>query len=143
MATDALSSHGTILSFQPTPGGAFIEVAELGDITPPGLMRNEFDASIHNKDIDQWIMGILRREPISVPVFFNQALPSHDGLRELLIANEETGFKLENPDGDEWIGSGFVRGLQGASPVDGIQTATLTVRLSGNFILNGVEIGDL
>jgi hypothetical protein len=143
MATDALSSHGTILSFQATPGGAFIEVAELGDITPPGLMRNEFDASIHNKDIDQWIMGILRREPITVPVFFNRALPSHSGLRQLLIANDETGFKLENPDGDEWIGSGFVRGLQGASPVDGIQTATLTVRLSGNFILNGVQIGDL
>jgi hypothetical protein len=141
MATDALSSHGTILSFQPTPGGSFVEIGELGDITPPGLMRNEFDASTHNRDIDSWVMGILRREPIAVNVFFNRNVTSHQSLRQLLIANTETGFKLDNPDGDEWIGSGFVKGIQGEQPVDGIQAATLTIRLSGDFFLNGVLIG--
>lgn len=143
MATDAISSHGTVLSFQPTPGGAFIEVGELGDISPPGLMRNEFDATVHNRDIDNWIMGVLRREPITVPVFFNRNLTSHAGLRQLLIDNEETGYRLDFPDGDVWIGSGFVKGIQGAAPVDGIQTGNVTIRLSGNFFLNGVEIGDL
>lgn len=143
MATDAISSHGTVLSFQPTPGGAFIEVGELGDISPPGLMRNEFDATVHNRDIDNWIMGVLRREPITVPVFFNRNLASHAGLRQLLIDNEETGYRLDFPDGDVWIGSGFVKGIQGAAPVDGIQTGNVTIRLSGNFFLNGVEIGDL
>jgi len=141
MATDALSSHGTILSFESTPGGAFVQVGELGDITPPGLMRNEFDASVHNRDIDSWITGILRREPITVPVFFNKAVTSHAALRTLLIANTETGYKLENPDGDVWIGSGFVKGIQGASPVDGIQTANVSIRLSGAFFLNGVLVG--
>lgn len=141
MPTDAISAHGTILSFQPTPGGSFVEVGELGDITPPGLMRNEFDASVHNRDIDSWIMGILRREAIEVPVFFNKAVTSHASLRQLLISNTETGFMLENPDGDEWIGSGFVKGVVGASPVDGIQTANVTIRLSGDFFLNGILIG--
>lgn len=141
MATDAISSHGTLLSFQATPGGSFSEVGELGDITPPGLMRNEFDASTHNRDIDSWVTGILRREAISVPVFFNKNVTSHAELRQLLIENTETGFRLDNPDGDVWIGSGFVRQLTGANPVDGIQTAQLTIRLSGDFYLNGTLIG--
>ena len=137
---DSLSSHGTLLSVELTPGGAFTEVGELGDLTPPGLMRNEFDASTQNVDIDSWITGILRREPVTAPVFFNRNNASHAGLRALLIANTLTGFKVDKPDGDEWVGSGFVRQITDAAPVDGIQAATLTVRLSGPFYLNGVLV---
>lgn len=137
----ALSGHGSILSFQSPPGGAFVELGELGDISAPGLMRNEFDATAQNADIDEWVVGVLRREPVSIPVFFNKAVTSHTQLRDLLIAGTKTGFKLEFPDGDSWVGSGFVRQIAGPSaPVDGLMTATVTVRLTGAMLLNGVTI---
>lgn len=137
----AISAHGTIIEH--SPGGAgFTEIGELGDFTLPGVMRNEFDATPHNRDIDSWVMGVLRRDPITFPVFFNSATnPEHVDLRQSIIDNSFDGFRVTFPDGDIWIGSGFVRQMQQTAPVDGLFTANVTVRLSGPMYLNGTLIG--
>jgi len=143
--TIAISSHGTIIRRAPaaTPS-TFTVIGELGDITGPGLMRNEFDATPHNRDIDSFVMGVLRREPITFPVFFHKDNPTHDhltGLENAIITNSYDGYKLTTPDGGEIILSGFVRNVDKTAPVDGIQTANVTIRASGPFVLNGVVIG--
>jgi hypothetical protein len=136
----AISGHGVIIEHSPS-GGGFVEIGEVGDFTLPGVMRNEFDATTHNNDIDKWVLGVLRRDPITVPVFFNAGTnPEHVTLRDSIIDNTYDGFRMTFPDGDTWLGSGFVRTMQMTAPVDGLYTANVTIRLSGAMILNGVII---
>ena len=141
----AISSHGTLISraAASTPTN-YVIIGELGDLTMPGLTRNEFDATPQNRDIDSYVAGVLRREPLQFPVFFRWDNPTHDevsGLHQALIDNETCGWKLTAPDGGEMIFSGFVKGIVPTNPVDGIQTAQVTVRPSGPFWLNGSLIG--
>lgn len=143
----ALSAHGTIIQRAPaaTPT-TFTTIGELGDITMPGLMRNEFDGTPHNRDIDTWVMGVLRREAITFPINFNTTDPSHDhltGLYKAIIDNSYDGYKISMPAADTgvWVLSGFVRNIAPLAPVDGIQRANVTIRPSGPFTLNGVVIG--
>lgn len=141
-ANPAIGSHGTVIEHQPalTPG-VFTPVGELGDITMPGLSRNEFDASTHNRDIDSYVTGILRRQPVTFPVFFNMGDSSHLALRDAITGKSRDGWKITSPDGEEWIFSGEITAMNETAPVDGIKTANVTIRPSGPFYLNGDLIG--
>lgn len=141
MAQNAISAHGTIL-YHKVGVGAFVEVGELGDFTLPGLTRNEFDSTPHNRDIDSWVMGVLRREAVTFPVFWNKQEATHLAMRQSIIDNSNDGFRISFPDGDDWVGSGFVRQVSQTAPVDGILAANVTVRFSGPMYVNGVLVGE-
>jgi hypothetical protein len=148
--TTPLSSHGTLWAVQFVPGGAFTTVAELGDITPPEMSRNETDASVHNRNIDNYILGILRRGAFTVPLNFIPTDATHDhltGLYHLLINNTLTGHRVTFPDGSvdgtPWIMSGQVQAITPTAPVDGKLTADVTMRFSGLMSIGGVSIGAL
>lgn len=141
----AKSGHGAVISYQPTPGGAWSEIAELRDISTPGLSRNEFDATTQNLDIDTYVLGVLRREPLAVSVnFIESGEATHDhltGLQKLIIDNTITGFRYTFPGGLVWIMSGQVSGVRMTDPVDGLQSADVTIRLSGAMTIGGVAVG--
>lgn len=146
--TLGVSSHGTILSVQLTPGGAFTAVAELGDITPPALTRNEFDATTQEKDIDAYVLGVLRRGAMTVPINYLPNNNTHDhltGLGKLIKDNTVTGFKIAFPaavgTAVDWIMSGQVQGLVPKAPVDCKLSADITLRFSGLMSIGGVSFG--
>lgn len=144
--TVAISSHGTILAVQLTPGGAFTDVAQVGDLTLPELSRKEFDASVHGKNIDQYVLGILRRGAFSFPINFLPTNNTHDhltGMYKLLIDNTITGFRHTYPDvgNTQWISSGQVQMIKPKAPVDGMLSADVTLRFSGFMSIGGVLIG--
>lgn len=129
----ATGSHGTIVKHNG------VAIGELGDITPPSLMRNEFDATSHNRDIDTWVMGVLRREPITFPVFYNKDDTSHQSLLTAIRTNAFDEFSVEFPEGSVWLGSGFCRQFAPSSaPVEGLLAANVTIRLSGPMYVDGV-----
>src|SRR4051794_9418817 len=114
MALQGLSAHGTIIRVKPSindPTGAARWVAGtwyrlpgLGDISGVGTTRNDNDISPHDKNIDQYIFGIPRRDVLSFPLFYNRAIPEHAMLRALQANNDVTtqmtvGFTVESPDG--------------------------------------------
>jgi hypothetical protein len=106
--------------------------------------RNEFDITSHNRDIDSYVLGVLRREAVTFPIFFDNADATHNastGLWSAIIANSFDGYKITQPDGAVWMFSGRVQAMAQTAPVDGIQTANVTIRPSGAFHLNGVLIG--
>ena len=144
--TLAISSHGTILSRQVTPGGAFTDIAELGDIVPPATSRNEFDASTQNVDIDAYVLGILRRGAMTFPINFLPTDATHDhltGLYKAQIDNQVTGYKVTFPSTPptEWVMSGQVQAISPKAPVDGKLAADVTLRFSGKMSIGGIEIG--
>ena len=149
--TNAISSSGFLVEYEEDPTGAhgvFTPVAQVRDLTLPGFMRNEFDAVVHGKRIDQYGLGILRRNPFSFPINFLPKNGTHDastGLYAKIIANEVFGMRFTFPDDDvtptKWVLSGQVQAIQPAAPVDGLLTANVTVRFSGFMAINGVSIG--
>ena len=142
--TIGISSHGTLVAFQKTPGGAFTDIAELGDITPPEMMRNEFDATTQEKDIDSYVLGVLRRGAFTVPLNFLPTNDTHDhltGLYKHLIDNTITGYRVTFPDATAWVMSGQVKGITPKAPVDGKLAADVTLRFSGLMSIGGVSIG--
>lgn len=147
MSTNVLSGHGTLISRAPvaTPG-TFTVIAELGDVTPPELMRNEFDAVSQQDNIDSYVMGMLRRGQLKVPLNFIPTNATHDhltGLYKALITEPPPyeGYKLTYPDATQLVFSGQVQSIIPRAPVDGKLSADVTIRLSGKMSIGGVSIG--
>jgi len=147
MSVNQLSGHGTKVSVQLTPGGAFTEIAEMGDVTPPELSRNEFDSSTQNEDIDSYVLGIMRRGAFSVPLNWIPDNNTHDhltGVYKLMINKTMTGWKVrftQVTPAIDWVMSGQVQALSPVAPVDGILKTNMTVRLSGLMTIGGTVVG--
>jgi hypothetical protein len=144
-----LSGHGAHIYRAPvaTPT-TFTEIAEVGDIQLPGLDHNEFDALIHNVNIDQYVMGVLRRDLFTISMNFLPSDPSHDHLTGLIRACTTNpvpidGFRIVFPDlVNTWTASGQVKNVNNITlPVDGLSTADVGIRFSGRMVINGVLIG--
>lgn len=145
-----LSGHGAKISRAPsaTPT-VFVEIAEVGDMTLPGFDHNEFEASSHNRNIDAYVLGILRRNPLTIKMNFLPQDATQDHLTGLIKAATTNpvptdGFKIVFPDlVTTWIASGQVKGVSNVTlPVDGLSTADVTIRLSDKMLINGVVIGN-
>lgn len=147
--TLAVSSHGTIVAMElaPITPGAFTNIAEQGDATPPQLMRNEFDATTQEKDIDSYVLGVMRRNAFALALHFLPTNNTHDhltGLYKHMIGNTVVGFRLTYPPAAGsvvWVFSGQVQNLQPAAPVDGKLALDCNIRFSGPMVIAGVTVG--
>jgi hypothetical protein len=144
-----LSGHGTHIYRAPiaTPS-TFTEIADVGDITLPGLDHNEFDATNHNNNIDAYVLGVLRRDLFTIKLNFLPSDPTHDhltGLIKAAITNPVPmdGFKIIFPDlVNTWVASGQVKSVNNiVQPVDGLSSADVGIRFSGRMVINNVLIG--
>jgi len=147
--TLAISGHGARVYRAPiaTPA-TFTEIAELGDIVLPGFDHNEFDATTQNRNIDAYVLGVLRRDLCTIKLNFLPTDPTHDHLTGLIKATITNpvpvdGFKFVMPDGSNfWIASGQVKSVNNISmPVDGLASADVSIRFSDRMNVNGVLVG--
>lgn len=144
-----LSGHGAKVYRAPSASPTtFTEISEVADITLPAFDHNEFDATSHNRNIDAYVMGVLRREVLTIKMNFLPTDGTHDhltGLIKACITNPvpTDGFKIIFPDlTTTWIASGQVKGVSNILlPVDGLSTADVSIRFSGLMTINGVVIG--
>lgn len=150
MSTLPLSGHGAKVERAPaaTPT-VWTEIAEVGDITFPGFDHNEFEAMSHNRNIDAWVMGVLRRELVTLQLNFLPSNATHDHVAGLIKATTTNpvpvdGFRFTAPDlVNQWVASGQVKSVGSVLfPVDGLSTAQVGVRMSGKMTINGVVIGN-
>lgn len=144
MSLNALSGHGTLIARRQS--SVWVDIAELGDITMPELSRNEFDATTQNENIDSYILGVLRRGPVTIKMNFIPTDATHDhltGLANAIISNSIDGYRFTVPSTTPWIwiASGQVQKMTDVAPVDGKLSADVTLRLSSKFYINDVLIG--
>jgi hypothetical protein len=146
--TLAISGHGTILArAKAATPLTFENIAEVGDITAPGLTRNEFEGLTQDRNIDAYVLGVLRRDAMTLALNFLPDDGTHDhltGLIKALITEPPPveGYRMTFPGGLAWIMSGQVKGVQPTAPVDGKLSATVTLRFSGLMSIGGVTIGN-
>lgn len=139
-----ISAQGTVIarSFDPNwpdeapVGGSvlFEDIAELGDITPPGLTRNPIETTTHNQQDDRYIVGVRRHGELSMNLNFVPTDASHDhltGLQQAWFDGTRDIYRLTYPDGSIWLFSGFVINFEPDAPVDDRLSVDVTIRPTG------------
>lgn len=127
-----ISAHGTLVLRNGT------QIAELQDITPPPLSRKPIETTTQNSSDDSYVVGIRRKGELGFQINF---LPSgdstHDANTGLLAAwasGQKDEYRILFPDGAVWLISGFVSNIAPKQPVDGAQSAQISIRPSGGQI---------
>jgi hypothetical protein len=129
-----ISSQGTLIARQPLGVGPFTTIAELGDITPPPLMRNPIETTTHNDPEEQFVVGIRRKGELSFSIFWIPTNATHDHLTGIIQSwrnGDRDVWRITYPDGAQWLFSGYVTNVGPAAPVDDALTADITIRPTG------------
>ena len=130
--SNALPSHGTIVAFRQTPGGPFVDIAEVRDITFPRTSREPFPTGTHKTRLDRYVMGSLRRDVLTFDMNLLPKDATHDhltGLYHHLIRNIRTAYQIR-AGGVTYGYRGNVSGIKTGAPVDGLLLSRVRLRLS-------------
>lgn len=146
--TIAISAHGTLLQRATAAAPfTFVTIAEVGDIESPELSRNEFEALTQDRNIDAYVLGVLRRGNLNLKLNFIPTEATHDqttnGLLKAMITEPPPidGYKMIFPGGITWIMSGMCKSFKITAPVDGKLAADLSIRLTDKMYIAGVLVG--
>lgn len=132
--SDAALGYGSL--FQTGDGGSpevWSTVAEVTNISPPGIQRDSVDAS-HENGPDEWresIPGLKTPGEMSIEMNF---VPGGDAYADLfaeLSDKEVRNRRIVFPDGEVMGFRAFLTGLESQVPVDAQMKATATFTLSG------------
>lgn len=142
--SEGMSAQGTLIARSPDPnwppddpvGGSpsYTEIAELREITPPALTRNEIELTNHNNEDDEYIVGIRRHGTLTFNLNFVPQNATHDhetGLQSAWFDGTRDIYRLTYPDGTQWLFSGFVTNIAPSAPVDDRLSADITIRPTG------------
>ncbi len=128
-----ISAHGTTIKRNGTL------IAELRDITPPALTRNTIDTTTHNDGEDSYVVGIRRKGDMTFLInYIGSGEATHGAASGLVYAWQNATkdlYQIDFPDGARWLFSGFVVNIAPSAPVDGAQTANVSVRAAGAMII--------
>lgn len=137
MSSSALSAHGTLVARQPGGTGAFTDIAELRNITPPALTRKPIETTNQNSVDDSFVVGLMRRGELSFEIGWLPSGSTHGfasgGLVYAFKNGTLDGYRITYPDNSTWIFSGYVVGIAPSAPVDDGLTANVTIRPSGTM----------
>lgn len=134
MATSAVSSHGTFLKVgDGEETEVFTTIAEVKDISGPAMTLNMEDATSH--DSGGWreeIATLLEAGDISFDINYT-ADETHDTLQAAQYGRDRLNFQLVFPLTPAVTKefSGYVTSFNFGAPVEGILTASVTIRVSG------------
>ena len=144
MTTEAMIGHGTKFEiFDPASSPpAWVEVAEILNVTAPTLSRDTVDAT-HSASEEQWrefIPGLRDGGEVTFEMNF---IPKGVGMAVILSSfNRKTveQARITFPDGDQnaspptatrWNFGGFITNFAPAAPVDGKMSASVSFKVSG------------
>ncbi len=134
MATSAVSSHGTLLKVgDGADPEVFTTIAEVKDISGPSMSLNMEDATSH--DSGGWreeIPTLLEAGDISFDINYTGGT-SQTILAEAQMTRERLNFQMVLPLATPVTKafSGYVTSHEYSAPVEGILTASVTIRVSG------------
>jgi hypothetical protein len=136
--SNAISAQGTILARQAGGSGAFTDIANLMDITPPPLMRNAIETTAHNDTEEAFIVGIFRKGEMTFTIGFTPSGATHNataGLQYSIKNGVKDGWRITFPDTTTWIFSGYVTNIGPTAPVDDMLAAEVTIRPTGTMAI--------
>ena len=149
----ASAGHNAIIKFENDPIGApgvYVDIANMtAEIPFPTLVSNTADISAHKDTVDTYVMSSLqRREDITFEIAYDQSELTHGQLQAVKLLNppETRRFRFVGPLGveptlDVVEIEAFVSSFNKTAPIDeGKYMATVTVRPTGSFIVDGTAL---
>lgn len=145
----ATPSHGALLAFEMDPIGSpdvFTTIGELNGDISVNLTRAATETPTHNRDIDIYVQGMLRRDEWPVSVNYTYGDATHQTLRAHFLNGVEFKMRFRGRGGltdtDEMIATGFLTGWnQGNAVGDGVRSAEGGFRPTGEMTIDGVTYG--
>jgi hypothetical protein len=137
MATSARSSHGTQLKVGDggTPTEVFATIGEVKDISGPSMTLNTETVTSH--DSGGWmeiIPTLLEAGEMTFDVNYYKAT-TQTRLRTAQTARTRLNFQMVFPPTgsptDTLAFSGYVTGFEYSAPVEGVLTASVTIKIDG------------
>ncbi len=139
IAQQAINTYLKLGSGSPATFGS--PVANLGDMTGPGLKKTMVDVTSHSSAVPwiQRIGTILDGGDVKLPVF---AVPGDANFTALINCWATVGFagiynwEIDWTDGTKWHFQASVSDLSMKAPVKGVYTAELTLAITGMVDFN-------
>lgn len=138
--TGALAAKGTLLKIGDgaTPTEVFTTIAEVVNITGPGLSMDPLDVTSHSSTAGwkEFIGGLLDAGEVSFEINYIPTDATHDATAGLINDMEnrtKRNFEVIFPDSGntKWTIAALVTGFEPGAPVDGKLTASVSLKLSG------------
>lgn len=143
--TDAIAATGTLLQMgDGAPTEAFATIAEVRDISGPGLSLNAIDVTAHTPEgWHEFIGGLLDGGEVTFDINWVPSDATHDvttGLVANMLARSVDNYQLVLPDAANttWRFAALVTGFEPSEPVDDALTASVTLRITGQPTLGVV-----
>jgi predicted secreted protein len=134
------AAYGTLLQQGDggTPTESFTTVAQVSNISGPGLSMDALDVTHHSSTAGwrEFIGGLMDGGEVTVDIFYDPVAGTHDGSTGLIKDMEDRtvrNFQLVFPDAGTttWSFAALVTGFEPSAPIDGSLTASVTLKLSG------------
>ena len=129
--TDDATSNDT------TAGVAAVEIAQISNISGPGLSVDMIEVTTHDST-NAWedvVAGILRTGELTLDIVYDPAGATHaaaaGGLIYRLENRQYTWFDLTFFTTYNWTFSGYITGFTPGAPVEGALTAAVTLKITG------------
>jgi hypothetical protein len=127
------SALGTVLRRWNVATAAFVAVAQVGELQPPALAMDVADSTDHDNNWRESLATLKDLGEVTMTLHFDPNLAGHVALITILFARSVEFWELEFPDADDsiWQFNALVTRFQPMTPVDGMMTASVTLRGTG------------
>ena len=115
-----------------------VEVAQVQSISGPGLALDTEDVTSHDSPggWEEVVGTILRSGEISLDIVYDPGELTHTSLISALESKTLSAFDLKFTDGTMWEFNAYVIGFEPTAPVEGALTASVTLKIDGEPILD-------
>lgn len=135
----AFSSFGTLLQIGDgaTPTEGFTTIAEVRDISGPGLELGTEDVTSHSSTWREFVTTVLGGGEVSFDINFTPLGATHrnasGGLLYQMTQKTLRNWRIQWPDGSStrWVLPGYLVAFEPSAPVEGVLSASVTIRISG------------
>lgn len=134
-----IAAFGTLLQMEDASNpGTFLTVAEVKDLTGPGMTTAVLDGTTHTSPAGfrEKIASLIDGGEVTFDVNWLPANPTHNnttGFVALLRTSALKTWRLAWPDAGDtlWEFDGYVTGFSPNAPVEGYLTASVTITVTG------------
>lgn len=132
-----MAAKGAIVAYESatTPSSVFSTLPGVGDFDLPLVGdREEIDATSHDStgDYEETVLGVIKTPSISIPIKgWDGADTHHAAMVTRAQANTLTNFKVTTKDTKVYTFAAYIKGITLSNPVNGLLSATLTIKPTG------------
>lgn len=126
-----IDAFGTILAREGATPGTYVAIANVSNISGPGLSRETIDVSAHDSPngYRQFVGGL--KDPGEITFDVNYKPSAHDMLVADLDDTTATNYRITWPDGSTWTFPAIITGFEPSAPIDDKLAASITLKVSG------------